>query len=254
MRNVLIFLIVLVVPGVPFLASYLHLSHYYEFYGITIQHWVTIDEMISLCIDNFVTYSYQLVLVLIISIPVIFLESHLVRAIEIAKGPAQKSRFKRVRIFSLLISIPLMLYLAFFDRSEMLVEVLSGVVLSIVTIGIMWAVFKSPDFLMEVFNFRFTIERRIAFFIPTISFAVLIVHSSLSSFAKQSIVEADTRNVTAIVGNQKIDSLKYLGKTNEEFFFVRQLNGDRKFKAYIIPRHKVEKIEFVGLSKDLVIY
>ncbi|MFO0451871.1 MAG: hypothetical protein ACK52I_25020 [Pseudomonadota bacterium] len=116
-----------------------------------------------------------------------------------------------------------MLFLSFFQKADTGSEKISGIILSVLTIGILLITFKIQKFLKSEFDFDFNFERKVAFYEPIVTIVLLVVHSNLFAIVKHEMIDQNTRIIRVITKDNTLDSLKYLGKTNNEFLSLGNL-------------------------------
>ncbi|MFN7793692.1 MAG: hypothetical protein ACK5NM_14200, partial [Cyclobacteriaceae bacterium] len=119
-----------------------------------------------------------------------------------AKSPAKKKSIRRFKNVFGIVFIGIMLFLSFFQKADTGSEKISGIILSVLTIGILLITFKIQKFLKSEFDFDFNFERKVAFYEPIVTIVLLVVHSNLFAIVKHEMIDQNVPKVLAEKGKR----------------------------------------------------
>lgn len=244
--------IILLIPAAPYLGAFIQLSNYYRHYLIQIEYWATPAEMQALCTDYFIKYLLEMLLLLAFSIPLILLSDLMNKAIDKAKSFKQKRSLNHRLIWIKTVTITVMLYTAFFGSVNVTGEWISAIILSALVGSCLLIACKN----LKELQIEFGLERRIISYTIFLSLTLFFFHSTLQGIMNQEWVAQDNRRVTVKTKIETIDSLKFLGKTSQAYFFVKGIKNHQydSTKTYIIRSEDVLSVRLTNGKWTTVIY
>jgi magnesium-transporting ATPase (P-type) len=231
-----------------FFTAYLHLNFFYEGFGINIEQWVSIDELIILFFNDLATFLFYSILIFMGSYATLRIKDYVnEEGSRNLKGTKEQINQRKIviKIFGLfapIIVIGVTIWAIVFRLPETYFEKLANIILALSVLIVLVPALLMREIMEEWLSIQIT-NYSILFTIFCLSF---VSHSFVNALKKQrNRLASDEFTFVVLNTQEKIDSLIYLGKTDGYFF----LYNKRKRKVSVFEKSRINRLNISEKNK-----